>query len=125
MTFEIVLSRDPAGQTLHHPLRALFALYKLQPLFLPKRQSYRSSDRPWVCGSNLSLESTLMWPVVGMETLTSAGSRLPQKIPVASLAPPTGDNSTNPAHNGGVRQHPTRRRRLPAALLQPLQNSVL
>src|ERR1035438_1352791 len=51
MTFEIVLSRDPARQRLHHPLRALSALYKLQPPFLPKRKSYRSSDRPWVCGA--------------------------------------------------------------------------
>jgi hypothetical protein len=46
MTFEIVLSRDPAGQTLHHPLPALSAMGKLQPLLLLKRKSYRSSDHP-------------------------------------------------------------------------------
>ena len=118
MAFEIVLSRDPAGLTLHHPLRALSAMGKLQPLLLLKREElpllrivhgFVGRICPW--------SLPYMWPVEGMEALTSAGSRLPQKIPVASLAPPTGDNSTNPAHNGGVRQHPTSRRRLPAALL--------
>lgn len=44
MAFEIVLSRDPAGLTLHHPLRALSAMGKLQPLLLLKRKSYRSSE---------------------------------------------------------------------------------